>query len=85
MISEHQNHDLKDLNALYDEHSFELIAHVSVINSLNQCFIYMEKETNRILTTEEEKFEKTKTHIIDQRKKHKCRIVQVPNCLAFHA
>ena len=69
VISEHQNHDLKDLNALYDEHSFELIAHVSVINSLNQCFIYMEKETNRILTTEEEKFEKTKTNIIDQRKK----------------
>jgi hypothetical protein len=60
---------LEDFNALYDEHSSELICHVSVIHSVNQGLISKEKELNRILTKEEEKSEKTKTNIIDQRKK----------------
>jgi hypothetical protein len=65
---EHQKHDLKDFNILYDEHSSELICHLSAIDSVNQDLISKEKEINRILT-KEEKFEKTKTNIIDQRKK----------------
>jgi len=67
--SEHQKHDFKDFNTLYDEHSSKLICHVSAIDNVNQGFISKEKEINRILTKEEEKFEKTKTIIIDQRKK----------------
>jgi hypothetical protein len=60
---------LKDFNTLYDEHSFELVCHISAIDSVNQGLISKEKEINRILTKEEEKYEKTKTTIIDQRKK----------------
>ena len=67
--SQHQKHDLEDFNTLYDEHSSELICHVSVIHSVNQGLISKGKELNRILTKEEEKSEKTKTNIIDQRKK----------------
>ena len=67
--SEHQKHDLRDFNTLYEEHSSELICHVSAIDNVNQDLITKEKEINRILTKEEEKFEKTKTNIIDQRKK----------------
>ena len=33
--SEHQKHDLKDFNILYDEHSSELICHVSAIDNVN--------------------------------------------------
>jgi hypothetical protein len=66
--SEHQKHDLKDFNIIYDEHSSELICHLSAIESVNQDLISKEKEINRILT-KEEMFEKTKTNSIDQRKK----------------
>jgi hypothetical protein len=52
----HQKHDLKDFNILYDEHSPELICHLSAIDSVNQDLISKEKEINRILT-KEEKFE----------------------------
>ena len=67
--SEHQKHDLRDFNTLYEEHSSELICHVSAIDNVNQHLITKEKEITRILTKEEEKYEKTKTNIIDQRKK----------------
>ena len=69
MSSEHQKHVLKNFNTLYDEHSSELICDVFVIHSVNQGLISKKKEINRILTKEEEKFEKKKTNIIDQRKK----------------
>jgi len=65
----HQKHYFKDFNTLYDEHFFELICHVSAIDNVNRGLISKEKEINRILTKEEEKFENTKTIIIDQRKK----------------
>jgi hypothetical protein len=67
--SEHQKHDLRDFNTLYEEHSSELICHVSAIDNVNHNLITKEKEINQILTKEEEKYEKTKTNIIDQRKK----------------
>jgi hypothetical protein len=60
---------LKDFNTLYDKLSPELICHVSVIDNVNQGLISKEKEINRILKNEEEKSEKRKTIIIDQRKK----------------
>jgi hypothetical protein len=60
---------LKDFNTLYDEHSSELVCHVSAIENINQSLISKEKEINRILTKKKEKFEKIKTTIIDQRKK----------------
>jgi hypothetical protein len=43
--------------------------HVSVIDNVNQGLISKEKKINRILKNEEEKSEKRKTIIIDQRKK----------------
>jgi hypothetical protein len=67
--SAHQKHDLKDFNTLYDVHSSELICHVSAIDNVNQHLITKEKEINRILTREEEKFEKKKITNIDKRKK----------------
>jgi uncharacterized membrane protein len=51
---------LKDFNTLYDEHSSELICHVSAIENINQSLISEEKEINRILTKKEERFEKIK-------------------------
>ena len=69
MSFEHQKHDFKDFNTLYDENSSELICQVSAIDNVNQGLISKGKEINLILTKEEEKFEKTKTTIIDQRKK----------------
>jgi hypothetical protein len=60
---------LKDFNTLHDKLSPELIYHVSVIDNVNQGLISKEKEINRILKNEEEKSEKRKTIIIDQRKK----------------
>ena len=65
----HQKHYFKDINTLYDELSSEFICHVSAIDNVNQGLISREKEINLILTKEEEKFEKTKTTIINQRKK----------------
>ena len=69
MSSEHQKHDLKDFYTLYDENSSELFCDVSAIDNDNQGLISKEKEINRILTKEEERFEKTKTNIIDHRRK----------------
>ena len=68
MSSEHQKHDLKDFYTLYDENSSELFCDVSAIDNDNQGLISKEKEINRILTKEEERFEKTKTNIIDHRR-----------------
>jgi len=62
---EHQKHDFKDFNTLYDENSSELICQVSAIDNVNQGLISKGKEINLILTKEEEKFEKTKITIID--------------------
>jgi t-SNARE complex subunit (syntaxin) len=52
--SEHKKHDLKDFNTVYDEHSSELICHVSAIDNINQDLTSKEKEINQILTKEED-------------------------------
>jgi hypothetical protein len=67
--SEHQKHDLKDFNTLYDEHSSELVCHVSAIENINQRLISEEKEINRILTKKEEKFEKIKKLLLTKEKR----------------
>jgi fumarate hydratase class II len=60
---------LKDFNTLYDEHSSELICHVSAIENINQSLISEEKEINRILTKKEERFEKIKKLLLTKEKR----------------
>jgi fumarate hydratase class II len=60
---------LKDFNTLYDEHSSELVCHVSAIENINQRLISEEKEINRILTKKEEKFEKIKKLLLTKEKR----------------
>jgi hypothetical protein len=54
--------------------------HVSAIHNINQDLTSKEREINQILTKEEEKFEKTKTTIIDQRKTHAVCTYEITAC-----